>query len=92
MELIIARHGESFGNIVNYDCPDPELTPTGVRQAELLAKRLADENFDIVLLQSLGPIPWKQLGSYVKKKRKTSRLYQFTGGSRLTLSYRFNRK
>jgi broad specificity phosphatase PhoE len=26
MEIVLVRHGESLGNIVDYDCPDPELT------------------------------------------------------------------
>ncbi len=38
MELLIARHGQSTGNIVTYDVPDGPLTETGRRQAEELAR------------------------------------------------------
>lgn len=53
MELIIARHGESIGNIVDYDCPDPELTDLGRNQAKLLGKRLAKEKIDFILCSPL---------------------------------------
>lgn len=48
MELILVRHGESLGNVVTYDCPDPELTDLGRKQVKLLAKRLASEKFDYI--------------------------------------------
>lgn len=53
MELVICRHGESKGNIVEYDYPDPELTGFGKQQAELLAQRLACESFDCILCSPL---------------------------------------
>lgn len=53
MEIVLARHGESLGNIVDYDCPDPELTEQGLRQARLLAKRLENEHFDHILCSPL---------------------------------------
>ena len=53
MEIVLVRHGESLGNIVDYDCPDPELTEQGLRQARLLAKRLENEHFDHILCSPL---------------------------------------
>ena len=53
MDLILVRHGESLGNVVDYDCHDPELTDIGVRQAHMLAKRLEKESFDYVLCSPL---------------------------------------
>ncbi|MGI6704910.1 MAG: histidine phosphatase family protein [Clostridia bacterium] len=53
MDLILVRHGESLGNIVDYDCPDPELTERGVKQAHLLAERLADEKLDYIFSSPL---------------------------------------
>ena len=53
MDLFLVRHGESLGNIVDYDCPDPELTDLGIKQAHLLAERLSVEKFDYILCSPL---------------------------------------
>ena len=45
MDLYIIRHGESRGNI-GYDDEDPVLTELGHKQAQLLALRLRNINFD----------------------------------------------
>lgn len=42
MELLIARHGESTGNVVTYDVPDGPLTEKGRRQAHDLARALRE--------------------------------------------------
>lgn len=41
MELLLVRHGQSTGNIVDYDVPDGPLTELGRLQAAVVARRLA---------------------------------------------------
>ena len=52
MDLYIIRHGESRGNI-GYDDEDPVLTELGHKQAQLLALRLRNINFDAILSSPL---------------------------------------
>ena len=52
MELYLVRHGQSESN-VGIDVEDPRLTETGVRQAELLGRRLRDVRFDRVFTSHL---------------------------------------
>ncbi|MBR6530989.1 MAG: histidine phosphatase family protein [Clostridia bacterium] len=52
MDLYIIRHGESQGN-VGLDVEDPHLTDLGKKQAELLALRLRNVNFDAILSSPL---------------------------------------
>ena len=52
MDLYIIRHGESQGNI-GLDVEDPHLTEHGKKQAELLALRLRNINFDVILSSPL---------------------------------------
>lgn len=42
MELLIARHGQSTGNVADYDVPDGPLTDMGKRQAQDLARVLRE--------------------------------------------------
>ncbi len=52
MDLYIIRHGESQGN-VGLDVEDPHLTELGQKQSELLALRLRNIKFDVVLSSPL---------------------------------------
>lgn len=52
MDLYIIRHGESQGN-VGMDVEDPHLTDLGKKQAELLALRLRNVRFDVILSSPL---------------------------------------
>lgn len=52
MDLYIIRHGESQGNI-GLDVDAPKLTELGEKQAELLALRLRNINFDAILSSPL---------------------------------------
>ena len=52
MDLYIIRHGESQGNI-GLDVEDPHLTELGQKQAELLALRLRNVDFDVILSSPL---------------------------------------
>ena len=52
MDLYIIRHGESQGNI-GLDVEDPHLTELGQKQAELLALRLRNIDFDVILSSPL---------------------------------------
>ena len=52
MDLYIIRHGESQGN-VGIEVDDPHLTELGQKQAELLALRLRNINFDVILSSPL---------------------------------------
>ena len=52
MDLYIIRHGESQGNI-GLDVEDPKLTELGHKQAELLALRLRNIDFDAILSSPL---------------------------------------
>lgn len=53
MEILLVRHGQSEGNIVDFDFPDPELTELGQLQAVRLAKRLAREKLEAVYCSPL---------------------------------------
>lgn len=64
LQVFLARHAESEGNIPRPEISgsgpdeersrhDPDLTPLGVRQAKLLAKRLSGERFDAVFSSPL---------------------------------------
>ncbi|OQA69649.1 MAG: Phosphoserine phosphatase 1 [Firmicutes bacterium ADurb.Bin262] len=64
LQVFLARHAESEGNIPRPEIPgsgpeeerarhDPDLTPFGMRQAKLLAKRLSGERFDAVFSSPL---------------------------------------
>ena len=48
--IILVRHGRQNSNKCNVDVP---LAPEGVLQAELLAKRLKGESFDIMYTSTL---------------------------------------
>lgn len=49
MLLYLVRHGQSEGNKANvHQTPDLPLSPEGREQAEFLAKRLKDINFDLI--------------------------------------------
>ena len=48
--IILIRHGRQNSNKCNVDVP---LAPEGVLQAELLAKRLKGESFDIMYTSTL---------------------------------------
>lgn len=52
MDLYIIRHGESQGN-VGSNVENPELTQLGRKQAELLALRLRNIKFDVILSSPL---------------------------------------
>lgn len=52
MDLYIIRHGESQGNI-GLEVEDPHLTELGQKQAELLALRLRNIDFDVILSSPL---------------------------------------
>ncbi len=52
MDLYIIRHGESQGN-VGQDVENPTLTELGQKQAELLAIRLRNISFDVILSSPL---------------------------------------
>lgn len=56
MRLIIARHAETLYNKtgITQGALYSPLTPLGKRQAELLAKRLAEEKIDVVYSSDLG--------------------------------------
>lgn len=55
-ELIIIRHGETAWNLEDrmQGHSDSDLTPLGVRQAEAVAARLADERIDAIHASDLG--------------------------------------
>lgn len=53
MILYLVRHGQSEGNIVKYDVPDGNLTPTGLQQAEEAARRLEGEGIDLIIASPL---------------------------------------
>ena len=64
LQIYLARHAESEGNIPRSEITgggpgeerarhDPDLTPLGVRQAKLLAKRLSGERFDAIFASPL---------------------------------------
>ena len=53
MEILLVRHGQSEGNIVDYDFPDPELTELGRLQAARLAERLVREKLDAIYCSPL---------------------------------------
>ena len=49
MIIYLVRHGQSEGNKANvHQTSDLHLSPEGVKQAEFLAKRLKDVNFDLI--------------------------------------------
>ena len=57
--VLVVRHGESAAEVPGKPFPlrdghgDPELHPVGVRQAELLADRLAGERIDAIYVTTL---------------------------------------
>jgi broad specificity phosphatase PhoE len=53
MEIVLVRHGEPEWSRDGLTVDDPRLTDRGVRQAELLAERLAGEHFDQLLVSPL---------------------------------------
>jgi probable phosphoglycerate mutase len=53
MEIVFVRHGEPEWSRDGLTVDDPRLTDRGVRQAQLLADRLADEHFDQLLVSPL---------------------------------------
>ena len=53
MRLILVRHGQSFGNVVTEDMPDPPLTPLGVEHAELVKEHLKHTEIHHVLASPL---------------------------------------
>lgn len=64
LQVFLARHAESEGNIPRPEIAgsgleqersrhDPDLTPLGVRQTKLLAKRLSGDRFDAVFSSPL---------------------------------------
>jgi probable phosphoglycerate mutase len=53
MEIVFVRHGEPEWSRDGLTVDDPRLTDRGLRQAELLAERLADERFDQLLVSPL---------------------------------------
>lgn len=69
--LYIVRHGESFGNIDPLTSgPDPELTPTGKKQAKAKAKEFAEIPFSAVY--SSHSIRAVQTAKIIKGKRPIS--------------------
>lgn len=80
MLLYLIRHGQSESNLVDYDLPDGNLTPLGVRQAEEVAGRLVGESIDRIFsspyrraLQTAGalhrrigaaPVVWPALSEF----------------------------
>ena len=57
-ELILIRHGETFWNREHriQGHLDSTLTPEGIAQAQMCAKRLADEHIDVVVASDLGRV------------------------------------
>ena len=57
-ELILIRHGETFWNREHriQGHLDSALTPEGIAQAEACARRLADEQIDVVVASDLGRV------------------------------------
>ena len=53
MILYIARHGESLGNTGQDNGKDPELSATGILQAELLGKRMQKIKLDCIMSSTL---------------------------------------
>lgn len=53
MELYIARHGQTFGNIGEDSSCDPALTPLGLRQVQLLGERMANIPLDCIIASPL---------------------------------------
>ncbi len=58
IEIFFVRHGESYGNVdlqppEPYAKDDPPLTPQGLRQAELLARRFEKGDIDCIISSSL---------------------------------------
>ena len=56
--LIVIRHGETFWNREHriQGHLDSALTPEGIAQAEVCARRLADEQIDVVVASDLGRV------------------------------------
>ena len=56
MRLILARHGETIGNVnrINQGQDDGELTENGKRQSILLGERLSHESIDAIYVSDLG--------------------------------------
>ncbi len=59
MELVLVRHGESVAAVEGEDFPliegqgDPPLSPLGYRQADAVARRLADTPIDAIYVSTL---------------------------------------
>ncbi|HYF80971.1 MAG TPA: histidine phosphatase family protein [Symbiobacteriaceae bacterium] len=53
MLLYLIRHGQSEGNVSNFDVPDGNLTPLGFQQAREVAARLAGEGIDLIISSPL---------------------------------------
>ena len=55
-EVLVVRHGQTFGNVDDLFCGHSEtaLTPLGITQAQALGRRLANEVIDVVVASDLS--------------------------------------
>ncbi len=56
MRVTFIRHGESYGNtsgLIDTSTPGPVLTPKGQQQAEDVAKKLGDNNYDAIYASTM---------------------------------------
>ncbi|MEQ9162579.1 MAG: histidine phosphatase family protein, partial [Ilumatobacter fluminis] len=53
MEIVLVRHGQPEWVRDGRNVVDPPLTGLGLRQADAMARRLADESFDAVFVSPL---------------------------------------
>ncbi len=55
-EVLVVRHGQTFGNVDELFCghSETELTPLGIAQARALGRRLANETIDVVVASDLS--------------------------------------
>lgn len=74
MKLYLVRHGntDSLDNKISQS-PDTPLNEQGIKQAEALAKRLKDENFDLIISSSMTRA--KQTAQIIGKKFEESDLF-----------------
>lgn len=104
LQIYLARHGETWGNLAfstgqenspktEADSHDPQLTPWGLRQAQLLGERLSLQRFDAIFCSTLvravstayetsvrqpqGPVPVELLWDLVE----TGTPWNYTGYS-----------
>lgn len=81
-ELYLIRHGESYGNLDDYepltfkDKQDPLLTPQGLEQADKVGRYLADKNFAAVYSSGLRRAAVTAAG--VAKYQQTSKSVNVT--------------